>query len=76
MSSIGGWHKHHKDAFRAFNYLEDGDMKDLKIRSMSVGDVVLFDDAAMYVVQGTGWKHIPAGIDKLAFWGLPKIEEQ
>lgn len=72
------------DAFRAFNRVEEDDMKGMEIRSMSVGDIVLFDNGKMFVVQGMGWKAIDnvlplpvgPGVDKLAFWARPKVARQ
>ena len=69
------------EAFRKFNRVEEGDMEGMNIRSMSVGDVVLFDDSRMFVVQGMGWKEIPTEAffetaGKLAFWARPEVKEQ
>lgn len=62
------------NAFRAFNRVDEGDMEGLKIRSMCVGDIVLFPDGKLYVVQGCGWKEFSG--NSLVFWNLPKVEEQ
>lgn len=70
-------------AFRAFNRVEEGDMEGLTIRSMSVGDIVLFDgpDAKMFVCKGMGWEEIPREAfceteGKLAFWARPLVKTQ
>ena len=62
------------DAFRSFNRVEEGDMKGLKIRSMCVGDLVVFDDGKLIVCQGMCWKEVSG--HSLKFWALPKVEEQ
>lgn len=61
-------------AFREFNCVEEGDMAGMHIRSMSVGDVVLFPDGNLYVCQGCGWKEFPG--NSLVFWNRPKVESQ
>jgi len=56
--------------FRKFNRVEDGDMEGMNIRSMSVGDAVLFENGSLYFCQGMGWSLCTG--NSLAFWNLPK----
>jgi len=78
---VGDWmglDGNHIDAcdeiFRAYNRVEPGDMADLPIRSMSVGDLVVFDDGELIVCQGMGWKSYTG--HSLAFWAIPKSSFQ
>ncbi len=61
-------------AFRAFNRVLDGDMSGMTIRSMSVGDLVVFDDSKLFVCYGSGWNAVSG--HSLAFWALPLVKEQ
>lgn len=61
-------------AFRRFNRVEADDMAGLNIRSMSVGDIVLFDDGRLFVVHGMGWKEFSGNFDK--FNKLSKVNQQ
>ena len=61
-------------AFRAFNRVEDGDMPNSQVRSMCVGDLVVFDDGRLFVCQGCGWKEFVG--HSLKFWALPKVTTQ
>jgi hypothetical protein len=48
--------------------------KPKRLRSLSVGDAIVFDNGHMVVCQGMGWKHVSG--NSLAFWALPEVDAQ
>lgn len=63
--------------FRDYNRVEEGDMDGMEIRSMSVGDIVLFHDGTAIAVAGCGWNEQKLlGHNRLGLWSRETVKRQ